>query len=194
VDQTPLPQRAWERQLDGATQPGRAIGDDQQRRTQPAGDQVLEEPGPWIGALVAAWCQPKQHRATSRRHAPCDQDRLGGRPRVVAEVGAVQEQVVQLHAAEVTGGEGVELLLDRLADPAHRRLAQGRLGPKRLGQRRLHISHRQATDETGQHEGFQGVGTADALAQQPGHNGWLVARSLGRSSTTGPAVVLTATG
>ena len=120
VDQAALPQRARERQLDRTDQPGRAIGDHQQRRTQPAGDQVLQEPGPWIGALVAARSKPKQHRAAGGRHAPRDQDRLGGCPRVVAEVGAVQEQVVHLHATKVAGGEGVELFLDDLADPAHR--------------------------------------------------------------------------
>jgi hypothetical protein len=35
VDQAALPQRARERPLDRADQPGRAIGDDQQRRTSP---------------------------------------------------------------------------------------------------------------------------------------------------------------
>jgi hypothetical protein len=98
---------------------------------------------------------------------------------VIAEVGAVQEQVVHLHATEVAGGEGVELLLDRLADPAHRRLAESRLGPERLGQRRLHIPHRQATDKAGQHQGLRRVGAADALAQQPGHERLGGARSFG---------------
>ena len=194
MDQAALPQRAWERQLDGATQPGRAVGDDQQRRTQPAGGEVLQEPGPWIGALVAAWCQPNQHRATGGDHAPGDQDRLRGRAGVIAEMAAIQEQIVQLYAAEVAGGEGVELVFDRLADPAHRRLAEGRLGPERLGQRRLHIAHRQATDEAGQPRASNALVRLTPLPSSRDTKGSLVSRSLGRSSTTGPAVVLTWTG
>jgi hypothetical protein len=80
VDQAALPQRARDGQLHGATQPRRAIGDDQQRRTQPAAGELLQEPGPWIGALVAAWCQPKQHRTAGGRHGHATRIGSAGAP------------------------------------------------------------------------------------------------------------------
>ena len=47
----------------------------------------------------------------------------------------------------------MELVLDRLADPAHRRLRDRRLGAERLGEAGLDVTDRQAADEAGDDEG-----------------------------------------
>jgi hypothetical protein len=84
------------------------------------------------------------------------------------EVGAVQEQVLQLDPAQIPQLPGVELGLDRLTDAADGRLRQRRLWTQRLGQRGLHVANRQAADEPRQHQRLQRVGTRHALAEQPG--------------------------
>jgi hypothetical protein len=167
VDQTPLPQGLWEHQLDRADQPRCAVGDHQQRRPQAPLDQLAQEAGPGVVALVAARCQPDQHRGALAGDAPGGKHRLGPSARVHPKVRAVQEQVLQLDPAELTQLPGVELGLDRLADAADGRLRQCRLRAQRLGQRGLHVAHAQATHEPRHHQRLQRVGPADALAQQP---------------------------
>jgi hypothetical protein len=135
---------------------------------QAAGDQLAEEPCPGVVAFVAAGRQADQHRGALAGDAPGAKHRLGARARVHPEMAAVQEQVLQLDPLKVTGLPGVELVLDGLADAADRRLRQGRLRAQRLTQRGLHVTGRQTTHEPRDHQGFQRVGAADALAQQPG--------------------------
>jgi hypothetical protein len=168
VDQAALPQRPWERQLHGADQPGRAVGDDQQRHVQPARFEVVEEARPRVGALIAARRQAEQDWAALGGHAPRGEHRLGGCARMHPKVRTVQEQVIQLDVAKVAPLPGVELVLDDLADPVHGRLAQRGLGTERLGQRGLDITDAQAAHKAGQHERFQRVGAGHAPAQQPG--------------------------
>ena len=167
MDQTPLPQAVGEADLDRADQPWCPVGDHQQRRPQPASDQLTKEPSPGVVALVAGRCQPDQQRRALGGDPPGAQDRLGPCLGVHPEVAAVQVQVLQLDPGEIPVLPGVELGLDHLADPADGRLRQGRLRPQRLGQRRLHVADRETTDEPRQHQRLQRVGAADALAQQP---------------------------
>ena len=54
MDETALAQRAGQSGLDGVDQPGGAVGDDQQRAAQPAGDEPVEEAGPGVGGLRPA--------------------------------------------------------------------------------------------------------------------------------------------
>jgi hypothetical protein len=56
----------------------------------------------------------------------------------------VQEQVVQVYVVEPALLPALELLLDLGAHPRHRGLAQRGLQAQRLGERGLHIAHRQA--------------------------------------------------
>src|SRR5512132_1301953 len=107
------------------------------------------------------------------------------------EVGPVQEQILQLDPAQITPLPGVELGLDRLADAADGRLRQGRFRPQRLGQGCLHVADRQAADEPDNTNASSALVRLTPLPNSREVNGWSVPRSLGRSSTTGPAVVLT---
>jgi hypothetical protein len=96
-------------------QPWCAVGDHQQRRAQAPLDQLTEEAGPGVVALVCAWRQADQHRDALAGDPPAGKHRLGRRARVHPRVGAIQEQVLKPHVVEVTMGPGVELVLDRLA-------------------------------------------------------------------------------
>jgi hypothetical protein len=118
VDQTALPQRGRPELLDRAGQPGGAVGDDQQRRAKPAGDQVAPEPQAGVGGLGVGAIQ-------------AEQDRLGPGAVVVAEVGAVHEHVQRVEADQRAGPPRGELALNGLADPADRRARQGRLRAER---------------------------------------------------------------
>ena len=69
----------------------------------------------------------------------------------------VQEQVVQHHPVQRPGPPGFELPADRLADPRHRRLAQGRLRAQGIGEGSLHVPDRQAADEAGDHQRLQRI-------------------------------------
>jgi hypothetical protein len=138
VDQAALPQRGRPDLLDRADQPGGAVGDDQQRRTQPAGDQVAQEPQAGVGGLGACAIQAEQDRLAVGGDRPGAQHRLGPGAVVVAEVGAVHEHVQRVQADQRAGPPGGELALDGFADPADRRTRQGRLGPERPGQAGLH--------------------------------------------------------
>jgi hypothetical protein len=84
------------------------------------------------------------------------------------EVGAVQVQVLQVHVAEGPVLPGVELALDRLADPRDGRLGQGRLAAEGLGQGGFDVPDRQAPHEPGDDQALQRVGAGHADAEQPG--------------------------
>jgi hypothetical protein len=83
-------------------------------------------------------------------------------------VRAVQVQVVQLEVVQAPRAPGVEFDGDGLADPGHGRLGQGGLRAERVGQGGLHVAHRQAAHEPGDHQGLQRVGLGDAGTEQPG--------------------------
>src|SRR6266516_6056067 len=118
MDKTALAQAVGEDDLDRADQPSCAVGDHQQRRPEPAVHQLAQEPGPGIMALAGAWRQADQHRRALGGDPPGGKHRLGWWAGVHAKVGAVQEQVLKLHARQVTQLPGVELVLDLLADTA----------------------------------------------------------------------------
>ncbi len=166
MDQTALPQRAGQAGLGGVDQPGRAVGDDQQRRAQPTRLEFVEEVAPGVGRLRSAGGQSDEYRRAFGGDAPRGQHRFGTGTGVHLEHGSVQEQVVQFQLVQAPRRPGLELLGDRLADPRDRRLRQSRLGAERIGQGVLHVAHRQATHEPGDHQRLQRVGLGDALAEQ----------------------------
>jgi hypothetical protein len=142
VDQTPLAQRAGEAGLGGVDQAAGTIGDDQQGRAQPAVLEFLEEVAPGVGGLAGARGEPEEHRLALGGDAPGSQHRLRPGAAVHLEAGAVQEQVVQLDLVQTPGRPAVELVFDRLTDPAHGGLAQPRFRAEGVGEGGLHVAHR----------------------------------------------------
>jgi hypothetical protein len=167
VDQAPLPQAGRERPVERARQTGRAVADPQQRGAQASADQVGEEVVPGVGRLRCCRCQADEHRLAIDIDAPGGQDRLGRGARVHLEVAGIKEQVVQPHPGQVAGAPGGELLTDRRADPAHRRLRQRGLGTQDLSQGGLDVPVRQTTHPAGDHQRLQGVGPGHPGAEQP---------------------------
>jgi hypothetical protein len=98
---------------------------------------------------------------------------------VHAKVASVEEQIFERHVGEVTGLPAVELVLDRLTDPADGRLRQGRLRAQGVGQAGLHVTHRQAPDEPGDDQALQCVGATHPDAEQPGGERLVGASQLG---------------
>src|SRR6266545_3422120 len=167
MHQAALAEAVGEDQLDRADEPGAAVGDHQQRVAQTPGLQAAEEAGPGVGRLGVAGLKAQQHRLAGRGDAPGDQHRLRRRAGVHPKEAPVGKQIVQLNLGEAAGLPGVELVLDRLTDPAHRRLRHRRLRPQRVGQARLHVTHRQPPHEPGDHQRLQRIGAGHALAEQP---------------------------
>jgi hypothetical protein len=167
MDQTPLPQRGAKVLLERADQPRGAVADAQQRRTQPAADQVGQEVVPGVGRLRAGRCQAHEHGLAVGVDAPGGQHRLGGCARVHLEVRGVQEQVVQPQPGQVAGAPSLELVFDPLADAAHRGAAQRRFGTEHLGQGGLDVAVGQAPHPARDHQRLQGVGAGHASAEQP---------------------------
>jgi hypothetical protein len=85
-----------------------------------------------------------------------------------AEEAGVQEQVVQGDAVQPPPRPCLVLVLDLLADRRHGGLGDRGLIAQRLGQRGLHVPHRQAADERGDHERLERIGLGDVRAEQPG--------------------------
>jgi len=98
---------------------------------------------------------------------------------VVAEVRAVEVQVLEGDVGEVAALPGVELVLDGLAHPTHSRLRQSRLGAEGVGQGGLDVAYRQAPDEAGDDQGLQCVGAAHPDAEESGREGLVGAPQLG---------------
>ena len=178
VDETTLTQAVGEDELDRGDETGSAVGDHQQRMAQTASDHAVEEAGPGVGGLRRPRLQAHQHGTTFGGHTPRGQHRLGPGAVVIAEMAAVQEQVLEVDVGQLPVLPGVELGLDRLAHPAHRRLRQGGLGAQRVGQGGLDVAHRQAPHEPGDHQGLQGVGATHAHTQQPRREGLVGASQL----------------
>ena len=93
--------------------------------------------------------------------------------------GPVQEQVIQLQVVQATLPPGIELVLDRLTHPRHRRLAQRCFGAQRIRQRRLDITNTQAADEPGDDQRLQRVRLGHPGAKQPGGEAFGGAAQLG---------------
>jgi hypothetical protein len=87
---------------------------------------------------------------------------------VILEVRRVQEQVVQVQVVEPALLPALELLLELGAHPRDRGVAQRGLRAQRLGERGLHIAHRQAADEPGDHERLKGMSLGNPGAEQLG--------------------------
>jgi hypothetical protein len=85
---------------------------------------------------------------------------------VELEVGAVQEQVVETDARQVTPGEGVELVLHLLADPRHRRLGQRRFVAEHLFQGGFDVTVRQPAHPGRDDQGLEGVGAGHPHPEQ----------------------------
>jgi hypothetical protein len=166
VDQTALPQAVLEAELGGADEACPAVGDDQQRVAKTPGGEAAEEPGPRVAGLRRARLQAQEHRLAGGGDAPSDQDRLGRGARVHLEERPVGEQVVQLDLGQVAGLPRVELGLDRLADPAHRRLGHRRVRAERVSQGCFHVADRQAPHEPGDDQRLQRMGASHPDAQQ----------------------------
>jgi hypothetical protein len=97
-------------------------------------------------------------------------------------------------SATNTGLPSVELVLDRLTHPRHRRLAQRCFGAQRIRQRRLDITNPQAADEPGDDQRLQRVRLGHPGANSREAKRSVAPRSLGRCTVTGPAVVLIVVG
>jgi hypothetical protein len=158
MDKAPLAQRRRHGALGGADQPGRAVGDDQQRAGQAALAQVTQEPVPRVARLPGRGVQADERRLAPGGDPPRGQHRLGRRVGVVLEEAGVQEQVVQLDAIQPPVPPRLVLGPDLLADPRHRRLADRRVRAARLRQGRLCVPDRQPADEPGDNQGLQRVG------------------------------------
>ena len=141
----------------GLPQPGRAVGDDQRRRAQPAVDEVAAEGEPVLVALAAAEREPEQHLAALQRDAPGDQHALG---RLVVgaqlQIQRVAEQVDEVVLVEPALAPAPVALARVLADPGDGRLADHRL-IEGLLQRRLDVAHRQPAQERADDQRLQRV-------------------------------------
>ena len=91
MNQTTLAQRAGQTGFGGVDQPGRAVGDDQQRRAQSAAGELVEEVSPGVRRLAAAGGQGDEHRRAFGGDAPRGQHRFGAGARVHLEHAGVQE-------------------------------------------------------------------------------------------------------
>ena len=95
VNKTALPECPGVGLLDRGDQPGRPVGDDQQRAGQATVLEILEEAVPGVGGLAGAGRQADERRLAFGGDAPGSQHRLGRGARVHPEEGGVQEEVVQ---------------------------------------------------------------------------------------------------
>ena len=185
MDDTALAQAGAEVQLDGGQQPRGAVGDDQQRSSQSPSDQVGQEVVPRVGGLGRGRRQAHEHWVAIGVDAPGGQHRLGRGGGVHLEVGGVQVQVVEAHVGQGTGLPGLELVVNGGADATHRRLGQGGLGPKHLGQGGLDVTVGQAPHPPGDDQGLQGVRAGHAHPEQPGAEHFVGVTQLGPGQLDG---------
>jgi hypothetical protein len=106
------------------------------------------------------------------------------------EVAGVDKQVVDRDTGEVAGAPGVELASDLLTDPADGRLADRGLGSERLAQRRFDVAIRQARTQPEITNDSSALVRVTCLPSSRDENVSRVPRTLGRLSSTAPAVVL----
>jgi hypothetical protein len=151
----------------GLPQSGRAVGDDQRRRAQPAVDQVAAEREPVLVALAAAQREPEQHLAALQRDAPGNEDALGGLvvgPQLQIE--RIAEQVYEVVLVEPALTPAPVALARVLAHARDGRLADHRL-VEGLLKRGLDVAHRQPAQERADDQRLQRVRARDMLAEDP---------------------------
>ena len=168
VDDTSLPQGPGVSLLDGRDQPGRAVGDDQQRGGQAPVLEIGEEVVPGIRRFPGAGGQADEGGLPAGGDAPGGQHRLGRRAGVHPEKAGVQEQVIQRDPVQAAQRPGLVLALDGLADRGDGGLGDRGLIPQRLSQGGLHVPYRQAADERRDHQRFESVRLGHVRAEQPG--------------------------
>src|SRR5919202_3859246 len=194
MNEASLAQRGAHGAFGRADQTGRAVGDDQQRAVQPALAEVGEEVRPGVVRLGRRGGQADEHRLAGGVDPPGGEHRLGSRVRVVAEVRAVQEQVVQPDLVESTRLPGLELLRDLRTEPRHRRPRHPSVRAEPLDQRR----HTSRVDSPRTNPAITNASTAlvrvTPVPNSCEANASVVPRSFGRCNVTGPAVVFTVTG
>jgi hypothetical protein len=112
---------------------------------------------------------------------------------VQAEEAGAQEQVAQGDAVQPPPGLCLVLAGDLTADGRHGRLDDRGLVAERLSQGGLHVPERQAPDERAITRDSNALVLVTWLPNRREAKASLAPRSLGRASSTGPAVVLTVT-
>ena len=110
--------------LDRFGQAGRAVGDDQHRRPQPAGDQIATEGLPVLEGLAHPQREGQQHPVAVLGEPPRDQHALLGPIRAHGDERRIEEQRDQPDLIEVTTPEPLEALLELLTHPRRGRLRQ----------------------------------------------------------------------
>jgi len=144
--------------------PGAPVGDQERRRSQPAGDQVAAEVEPVLVALARAEGKPEQDLPALERDAPGDQDALGrGVVGAQLQVDGVEEQVDEVVLCQAALAPGAVALARGGADSADRRLGDDRT-VEGLLQRRLDVAHREAAQEGADDERLERVRARHALA------------------------------
>jgi hypothetical protein len=98
-------------------QPGGAVGDDQHRRAEPAGDQVAPERKPVLVGLAHPQHHRQEHAFSLLGEAPRDEDALLGAVGADGQEDRVQEQRRQLDGVEIAAPELLEALAQLLTDP-----------------------------------------------------------------------------
>jgi hypothetical protein len=108
--------------LNRLDQTGSAVGHDQERRAEPAGDQITSERQPVLVRLAHPEHHREQHPFALLGKAPGDQHALLGARRPDRQEDRVQEQRRQLDVVEVAAPERLEALAQLLADARGGRL------------------------------------------------------------------------
>jgi len=94
-----------------------AVGDDQHRRAQTAGDQVAGKRQPVLVGLAHAEHHRQQRALAGFGESPGDQHALLGPVGSHRQVGRVEEQRHQVEVVEVAAFERLIALAELLADP-----------------------------------------------------------------------------
>jgi hypothetical protein len=102
--------------LDRLDQSRRAVGDHQQRRAEPAGDQIAAERKPVLVRLAHPEHHRQQHPLALFGEAPGDQHALLGPVGPDRQEDRVQEQRCQLDLVEVAALERLKALAQLLAN------------------------------------------------------------------------------
>ena len=126
--------------LDGFDQAGGAIADDQQRGSEPAGDQIAPELKPVRVRLAHPERHRQKHPLARFGEPPGHEHALLGPVRTHRQEHRVEEQRHDLDVVEVTAGEVLIALPELLADPRRGRFGQA--SEPRLGAQRLNVAHR----------------------------------------------------
>jgi hypothetical protein len=153
--------------LDGLDQPRGAVGDDEHRRAEPAGDQVAPEGLPVLIGLAHAEHDRQQHAFAAVGEAPGDEHALLGPARAHREERCVEEQRDEPDLVEIAALELLETVAQLGADPRRGGL---RDAPETgLLAERLDVAHRQATHERADDQRLQRLGAQQlgAARKQP---------------------------